>query len=589
MKKATSIVFLIAVSGFLFIYFGCQTQPKKTDGTVLSVANPSSRLPQDVFKSCTISQGDFNSWFASGKASENGNVLPANSVTFGHNNNCDFYKWSWQMFAWMTSPQADKKTVMESQVFYTVTPDSAGIRTLLPHTPGKSLQVTSSITQFGPHNLPTVMDKQGHIFEIEKPTPNIKPMLLKGNQRTMISQVEISPAGKPVFKDPAGQIIENPKAVLVNKGNFVQEFKATNGKAVFVGANGPIESEEGQASGNSGLMAQNGSLVYYITMVNDVFAFYLSGAKNGKISGAQFPTTAAQRDSICAIARANGNTVLPDSNALAIEIKTSWVEASSLPDPQNYITINAVIPSYNKTDSLWTPTTNPRTVKLAMLGMHVVGSVAGHPEMVWATFEEKNNAPNAAYQYLNSDSMVVNVPRDSTGKWTLSSNALDPKPNQAHFTASGNTLIAVKGSTISASNSQMSFPWGSAPNVSPNKQDGSSAASNSEVISINNTVLGMLVGNDIRKKYLLVGATWTSGGAPPTGNSYSTNPTDPGAAIGTSLLANVTMETYKQSNKNSCFTCHRSFTTPNLLPGNLSHVYTDLQPLQGFMMLNKNR
>lgn len=581
MKKATTIVFLLAAASLLSIYFGCQTQPKKTDGTVLSVANSSSRLAQDAFKSCTISQGDFNSWFAGGKATENGIVVPANSVTFGHNNNCDFYKWSWQMFAWMTSPLPDKKTVMESQVFYTVSPaDTLGVRTLIPHTPGKPLQVTSSITQFGPHNLPTVMDKQGHIFEVEKPVPNVKPMLLRGTQKIMISRVETDASGKHIFKDLAGQIIENPKAVLVNKGNFVQEFKDTKGKSVFVGANGPIESEEGQAGGSHGLMAQNGSLVYYITMVNDVFAFYLSGAKNGNISGAQFPTTAAQRDSICAIARANGNVSLPDSNALAMEIKTSWVEASSLPDPQNYITIEAVIPSYTKTDSLWTPTNNSQTVKLAMLGMHVVGSVAGHPEMVWATFEEKNNAPNAAYQYLNSDSVVVTVPQDSTGKWTLSSNALDPNPNQAHFKAAVNTLIAENGFTISASNSQMSFPWGSAPNVSPNREDGSSAASNSEVISINNSVLGWLVGNDIRKNYLLIGATWTSGGAPPSGTSYSTNPTDPGAAIGTSLLANITMETYKQSNQNSCFTCHsNSPGVPTLSPGIISHVYTGITPL----------
>lgn len=583
MKKTTAIVLLLSTAALLSLYVGCGT--KKSNGEVLSTRSP--RLPSDVLPSCTISHADFNSWFASGTASENGLVMPANSVTFVHNNNCDFYKWSWQMFSWITSPVSGNKyspgnTVMESPVFYTVSPANAdGDRTLIPHTPGTALRVTSSIPQLGPHRLPTIMDKKGHLFEVEKPAANIKPMLLMGNQKTTIGQVEMDASGKPVFKDQAGKVIANPKALLANKGDFVQEFKATNGKSVFVGANGPIESEEGQAGGGHGLMAQNGSLVYYITMVNDVFAYYRSGVVNDLLSDSlQFPITAAARDSICAVARANGNKTLPDSNALAMEFKTSWVEASKLPDPQNYITIDAVIPVYNKTDTLWTPT-DSATVKLALIGVHVVGSMNEHAEMVWATFEHNQNGPNAAYQYLNADSVLVNQPADSGGKWTLSSNALDTAPNQAHFVATGNTLEAEPPFTINPSNSQMSFPFGSAPNVSPNKEDGSSAASNSEVISINNTVLGLLVGNDIRKNYMLIGATWTSGGVAPTGNSYSTNPTDPGAAIGTSLLANLTMETYKQSNQNSCFSCHRSFTTPDLYPANLSHVYGNIIPLFG--------
>jgi hypothetical protein len=38
-----------------------------------------------------------------------------------------------------------------------------------------------------------------------------------------------------------------------------------------------------------------------------------------------------------------------------------------------------------------------KTVNLAMVGMHVVGSTKGHPEMIWATFEHIGNAPNDDY------------------------------------------------------------------------------------------------------------------------------------------------------------------------------------------------
>ena len=37
---------------------------------------------------------------------------------------------------------------------------------------------------------------------------------------------------------------------------------------------------------------------------------------------------------------------------------------------------------------------------MAMVGLHVVGSVKGHPEMVWATFEHIDNAPQNNYVYI---------------------------------------------------------------------------------------------------------------------------------------------------------------------------------------------
>lgn len=591
MKKTTALVFLLAIMVFGTMYVGCG--PSAPKGEVL--ATKISRLPQDVLQSCTLTQSDFNSWFAGGKATENGMVVPANSVTFGHKNNCDFYKWSWQMFSWITSPMAGDQpagfnTVMESPVFYTVSPaDSKGQRHLIPHKAGEPLRVASNIKQLGPNKLPLIQDKQGNLFEVEQQTPNQKPLLLKGAQKIAVHSVEMDAAGKPVFKDQSGKIITNPKAHLPNRRNtkaIVQEFITKQGKSVFLHADGRvIESEEGQAGGGNALLAQNGSLVYYISMVNDVFAFYLTGAKEGKFSNTEFPTKAEQRDSICAFARKNGVT-LPDSNALAMEIKTSWVEAASLPDAGNYVTIDAIVPVYNKSDTLWVPVSEKK-VKLALLGMHVVGSTAGHPEMVWATFEHQRNTPNASYQYLNSSKAVVTVPQDSSGKWTLNGNPLDPAPNQSHFKTKGaDSLVSIGKFTISPSNSTLAFPWGTQANVSPNAEDGSSAASNSEVISINNNVLGFFIGNDIRKNYMLIGATWTNGGAAPNGLSYSADTISPkqiGDAIGTSLLANSTMETYYQFNYTSCFYCHSN--NSSLLPGDLSHVYDSLQPLPDFKII----
>jgi len=589
MKKTTVILLLLSSTVLVSIYVGCGTNNDTPQGNVSAVLT--SRLPNNVLKSCTLSQSQFNSWFASGTPSENGLVVPANSVLFPHNNNCDFYQWSWQMFSWMTSPVSGNtytggNTVMESKVFYTVSPplDKAGHRTLIPHQPGTPLRVSSSIPQLGPNRLPLIRDKEGNLIEVEQNATGVKPVLLKGNQKVTVNSVDIDAAGKPVFKDATGKIIENPKAEITHKADpddIVEEFKTSSGQSVFINSEGKIvETEVGQAGGGNALMAQNGSLVYYITMVNDVFAWYLTGAKNGLLADSlQFPITAQARDSVCAVARANGAT-LPDSNALAMEIKTSWIEASKLPDPQNYITINAIVPAYkNSGDTLWIPS-GEKTEKLALLGVHVVGSVAGHPEMIWATFEHNRNTPNDAYQYLNSDSTLVTQPADTGGNWTLSAKAPVSNPNVKYFKASstGDTLKAYPGQTISPSSSSLVFTWGTQENVSPNAQDGSSAASNSEILSINNALLGLLVGNDVRKHYMLIGATWTFGGAAPNGKSYSYDPTHAsGDAIGTSLLANSTMETYFQRDSTSCFYCHSN--NNSLTPPNLSHVYSGIKPL----------
>ena len=110
--------------------------------------------------------------------------------------------------------------------------------------------------------------------------------------------------------------------------------------------------------------------------------------------------------------------------------------------------------------------------------------------------------------------------------------------------------------------------WGAAFGVSPNPIDGSDTASNTEIIAINNSVRGQLVGGDVRSSYIMTGSTWTIGGAAPNATNQ----------VGTSRLANSTMETYQQGTSNSaggtnCFSCHGTNQV------GVSHIYNALNPL----------
>jgi len=573
---------------FFVVLWACTTNHATTQ------ALGGNGLPQNVNVTCTVAKDTFNSWFVSGQPTENGAVNAANGVTFPHNNNCDFYQWAEHTFLWVASPATGAfkgRSVLESSTFYDVSPENAqGQRSLTAHdtTP---LKFSARLNENGPDRLPVILSKSGKLFEVEEPQANANaPQAVKGADGKIvpIASVKLGAKGEAIFMDKTGKQIQHPLPVIMHKANaknIAVEFMAGN-KAVYLDSQGnEVQTEAGQATGDV-LMAQNGSLVYYLSMVNDVYAWYLTATKNGYMSGNEFPTTAADRDSICAYARKNGVT-LPDSNALAIEIKSAWVEASTLADPQNYFTVKAIIPTYDTTNKLkWTPNGH-KTTKMALVGIHLVGSLAHHPEMAWATLEHLHITPNAKYTYVDDKNNVDTVPQDGGNQWVFSSNAADTAPNVSHMKAAKipktriatDTIIATAGHTISPSNTLMVYPWGSALGSPTNAEDKSSAASNSEVISINNTIYSDLVGNDIRKKYLLIGATWTNGGAPPSGVSYGVGgDTTAGVSIGTSVLANSTMETYFQSNQNSCFTCH-SGPTPSLNPDDLSHIFGGLQPL----------
>ena len=582
--KRQSIFFLcLLAAGGLFFLCTCKSNTS-TSGDVGTPAFSGNRLPQDPFELCYISKDSFQAWFSFNRISQDGPVTPANSVLFPHNDNCDFYQWGERMFLWMTSAAPDYgigENVLESPVFYTVVGDS-----LVAHQPGIPLAARSALQKNGPNRLPVYTDGKGAFYEVQFHKPGEKVFVkTAAGQIVELGPVQKNPAGQVLLKGKNGQSLENVTFVttLDHPGHVLHGF-STPGGPVFLDNNAkPINTYINQATGDA-LMARNGSLVYYITLVNDMYAFYRSAVADTKskyhMSGIHFPTDSLSRDSITAYARSIGYKAPADSNALTIEVKSSWVLADSLTDlnTKDYVTIDAIVPTYKKiNDRLWVPLSQKR-VRLAMVGIHIVGSVAGHPEMVWATFEHDNNTPDTTYQYYNASRQVITVPAD-TGKWRFSS--ADGAPyNISHISVGddGYSLRADSIYTISPSNTQRSAPFGVAFTGTPNQQysDSIPAVSNSEIIGINNAIINQIPGNDVRKRYHLIGATWTFGGTAPSGRVYRLD-TTAGSSIGTSVLANSTMETYIQRDTTSCFTCHSNHNS--LLPGHLSHIFGSIHPL----------
>lgn len=378
----------------------------------------------------------------------------------------------------------------------------------------------------------------------------------------------------PVFYDVSPPTADCVRTFIPNTGLAIKPFGLFRaqvnhkGQAIRLLPSGNIvHPEEGQATGDV-LMAQNGSLVYYGLHVNDVMAYFITGNKDGGIKPplTTFPDNQAQLKLVTDFAKLHGKA-FPDPNALVMELKTSWIEAATLKNPQDYITITGLVPVYAKTPTKWTPTGKTHEVKLAMVGMHVVGTVKNHPEMVWATFEHVGTAPNGNYAYTNKNGSLVTVPQNTAGSWLFCKNKSAGPFNNSHMTldASGN-IVATMGNTISPSDTLLNNPWGQG-----------TTGNNTQIISLNDSILGKIPAGDVRKNYVLIGALWTNGKIP------GFDPAPQVQQVGSIQLANATMETYFQFPSLNCFTCHRGSPGNGLgmkCGGGVSHIYGDLQPLK---------
>jgi hypothetical protein len=539
---------------------------------------------------CTVTQDEFNGWFGPTGVTKDGIVGPADSLAFNSppEKTCPFFKWSQQMFLWLTSPLGGGRHVFGSPTFYAVSPaDTNNKRTLIPSTPNQVFSFNPSINQRGSEGQEVAFDSKGKLHEIQRPDGKFLT-LNRAGQSVEIDSIQTARNSKPVLLDKADKPIDvrNAKSgarVLRDRSGATFNLQAStvlvNGTPRAVTASGKIiETEQGQAGGTV-LMAQNGSLVYYLLQVNNVFAYFKTGVQNDQISPVQteFPTGQDLLDKITAVARQAPpphtlppGSPLPFGKALTMEVKSAWIETTNLTNLDDYITIDATIPAFTKTDTMWTPS-GTQPAKLALVGMHVVGTVSGHPEMIWATYEHVNNAPNAPYTY-NTSSGTVAGPAPGPGPWLFSKSGASSGPITAKMKADSSnpdTVVAFPGKTIGPSDAYRQNAWGS---TSPDP------VRNTEIVSINNSVFGKLIAGDVRKKYIMVGAIWTDGTPP----QQTTGPNPTNNFKGAKALANVTMETFLQNS--NCLRCHKdnmlgSPPGPGGFSGGLSHIWSQMQPL----------
>ena len=498
------------------------------------------------------------------------NFVPPNSATFSPTGLCSFYQWASQMFLWLTSTDPAGNMIVFSPTFYTAVENSSGGFSFVQNTEGDfKTGLASNRLAAG------VVSKS--LFHVRVNRSKESPsLLLKQNAEAAAGHPQ--PAGATGQAGGGGALIVNGQAVAVPGNPQYATY--------------PI--------------------VYYTIQVNDVYAGLADNFSkvnyfnNGPNTG-NFPLTTQQ---VQQIAQAAGVPSYSDQDQLALEVKSAWVDIAYLP-PQvassNLLTITAEVPAFQQSvqnglvvlTSDGTVTTQ-RT--LALVGMHVVGTVANHPEMVWATFETTFNAPDANYAYVNNSSNITTV---SLSDATASSNPY------VFYNGNEPTSVAPSGITITATSSggqsttsptpkeitaitftsattnPSALPPTSAVRLNPWGNTQPSAPTVSDPVTSNNTLLLSLKtsldhqldaagkNGDVLANYMQTGALWTNG-VVPTGNPSEL------PQFGSTALANTTMETFQQFSPGgftqapsvqpaaNCFSCHSDFSGPG---ATISHVF----------------
>jgi hypothetical protein len=465
--------------------------------------------PVDVYPTCIITNEEFNQWKDTTGTYQGDAFNAADSLQFDDETACNFYKWSWQMFLWLTTKETAGKHVFDGKLF----------------------------------------------FDVDASTGE-------------------------VFTDRDTQSVRTEK--------FASTEQAGSKRGVLMAQPTTIGQKDG-------------SLVYYSININDVFNAQAKQTATGKLSESDFPTDHADLNRIAAAA---GVLSFPDGHALAMEIKTSWIKVDDIDKFKDHLTVTGSIPLYVQGNNIWTwDGKSTEDVMLAMVGMHVVGSLKGHPELMWASFEQKNNAPNAPYYYADklrhTRTVVTNI-QEQIYSFNDSENT---DSNVQRMKQCGTTeipagsvacIIAEENQSIGPSNIVHTNPWGSAPaDISltdvPSLPDGEHPCNstagltalqkilcnNTDILSANASVIAKLPSEDVRNHYELIGGVWTGNGSIPifSDDTDGNNPKFNKEFRGSFSLANSTLETFNQDD--NCFSCHAVSSKDD--PGtNVSHIFSNI-------------
>jgi hypothetical protein len=354
--------------------------------------------------------------------------------------------------------------------------------------------------------------------------------------------------GAPRFQSMPADGIETPPGVadpLIGRAPKAREIRIID-----------------QAGPDGILVDQSGHAVYYTIHSDSIFGDFIT--QNGLLD----PTTLRAFDP---------KTPFPVGS---LTLKAAWKIVNPGEDVSTFYTRQAEVALLTEKNGKITVALDEngkpktKTMQLALVGFHIAGTVTGHPEMIWATFEHMRNAPDLPepMDKMKPDATV------SDKAWTFYKKDTKFKDCNVNSAGAGALKLDEQAQTLSPVTEvcrMVAYGGGKSSNVA-------------NIVTINKSVHAQL--KDLWKNYFEVGAIWFS-----SPDALEPNCTfQPGALecpaekgqpilTGSTHLSNTTVETFTQtqSTQDNCFACHNtvqvSATNPTMqsLPGldvDISHV-----------------
>ena len=346
-----------------------------------------------------------------------------------------------------------------------------------------------------------------------------------------------------------------------------------------------------QAGGRQIVIDQNGHALYYGIHMNPAFVKFVNDAH----------LTSADQ-----IKRADPSIHFITTSAI-VETKEAWmIIPDAGPQTATFVTTRAMVPTLSVDPQLGVVAddNNLRQVTVALIAIHIVHTIPGHPEFVWSTFQHADRmtgvtdlAPSSVDLPRNNPPNVLGSigPQPAAGGNYLlyTRNTLPMSSNQGVFVPQINA--AMQTFTTPPTSIYRVFP---AAKTATTEIDGDITLLNTAMQDRFNTVQPPPAANDRRPWYRLVGAVWLDRPA----NSFFVNkvlvnnPLDAmiieegSDAInsingGEDGLSSTAMESFTQgpSSFPTCFSCHvpqpKNPSSPVVMqPGliNVSHIFNEV-------------
>ena len=207
-----------------------------------------------------------------------------------------------------------------------------------------------------------------------------------------------------------------------------------------------------QAGRRQILIDQNGHTLYYGIHMNQAFVDFIK---------------ANHLDTVAGIQNVDPNLSFPPG---LVEYKTAWTDidpgdfpngkvppptndpanASDPGDYSNYVTTMAWVPHLSKdptTGAVVEDADHPRLIKVALVAIHAVYTLPGHPEFVWGSVQHVNLQATNAVASAVQGVPVIGAPDCQPDTTALPDLATDPDNNNVSTSVSPYNYLLYKGGT----------------------------------------------------------------------------------------------------------------------------------------------